>query len=260
MKISILLPYKENFSPDYPGAVSIFVKDTTLLSEFKKNITIYGSTSYKKKLLHNYFNLPFKKELFQSSSKIYLDNFLEKEMKKNSDLIEIHNRPSYVNKIFDNTNAKIVLYFHNDPLNMSGSKSKDERLSLINKTERIIFNSQWSKKRFLDNLNKFYHKLNKLEVINQSTNKKKIDINKKQKIIIFAGKLNSAKGYDIFGKAIIKILDKYKDWKSIVIGDEPREKIILKHKNLKLLGFVNHNKVLNYFKNSKYSCCLLSLG
>ena len=28
MKISILLPYKENFSPIYPGAVSLFVNDT----------------------------------------------------------------------------------------------------------------------------------------------------------------------------------------------------------------------------------------
>ena len=29
MKISILLPYKENFSPDYPGAVSLFIYETT---------------------------------------------------------------------------------------------------------------------------------------------------------------------------------------------------------------------------------------
>ena len=27
MKISILLPYKENFSPEYPGAVSLFVNE-----------------------------------------------------------------------------------------------------------------------------------------------------------------------------------------------------------------------------------------
>ena len=74
MKISILLPYKENFSPTYPGAVSIFVKDTTKLSKYKNNITIYGSTHYKKKLLNNYYNLPFKKGLFQSSNQIYLDN------------------------------------------------------------------------------------------------------------------------------------------------------------------------------------------
>ena len=61
MKISILLPYKENFSPVYPGAVSIYVKDTTFCSKFKNNITIFGNTEYKKKLLNNYFNLKIEK-------------------------------------------------------------------------------------------------------------------------------------------------------------------------------------------------------
>ena len=36
----------------------------------------------------------------------------------------------------------------------------------------------------------------------------------------------------LFGNAIIKILNKHKDWKSIVIGDEPRDKINFNHKNL----------------------------
>ena len=40
MKISILLPYKENFSPTYPGAVSLFVNDTTKISKYKNKITI----------------------------------------------------------------------------------------------------------------------------------------------------------------------------------------------------------------------------
>ena len=35
-KISILLPYKENFSPIYPGAVSLFINDTLNLSKYKK--------------------------------------------------------------------------------------------------------------------------------------------------------------------------------------------------------------------------------
>ena len=38
MKISILLPYKENFSPTYPGAVSLFVNDTTKISKYKKKL------------------------------------------------------------------------------------------------------------------------------------------------------------------------------------------------------------------------------
>ena len=38
MKISILLPYKENYTDNYAGAVSLFINDTTKLSNFKKNI------------------------------------------------------------------------------------------------------------------------------------------------------------------------------------------------------------------------------
>ena len=49
MKISILLPYKENFSPEYPGAVSLFVYETSKISKYKKSIVVFGNTGYKKK-------------------------------------------------------------------------------------------------------------------------------------------------------------------------------------------------------------------
>ena len=39
--------------------------------------------------------------------------------------------------------------------------------------------------------------------------------------------------------------------KSFVIGDEPREKYSFKHKNLKLLGWINHDKTLKYYEKSK---------
>ena len=178
MKISILLPYKENFSPEYPGAVSIFVKDTTMCSKFKKNIIIFGNTTFKKKLLPNYVNLEFNRELFKSGSKMYIDNFLKKEKENNSDVIEVHNRPIYLKRIFQSSKAKIVLYFHNDPLFMNGSKSVTERLFLLNKTDKIIFNSEWSKKRFLKSLNQFYHKSKKLLVIHQSTSRAKVNLKK----------------------------------------------------------------------------------
>ena len=54
MKISILLPYKENFSPEYPGAVSIFLNSVIKKSLYKKNITVYGSTEYKKRYKSTY--------------------------------------------------------------------------------------------------------------------------------------------------------------------------------------------------------------
>ena len=43
MQISILLPYKENYSKDKAGAVSLFVKDLVKSSIFKNNIKIFGT-------------------------------------------------------------------------------------------------------------------------------------------------------------------------------------------------------------------------
>ena len=99
MKISILLPYKENFSPIYAGAVSLFVKDTTKLSKFKKHITIYGNTDLKKIYKLSYKNINLKKNVVQSGSKLYVNQFLKFEKSDPSDIIEIHNRPNYFHLI-----------------------------------------------------------------------------------------------------------------------------------------------------------------
>ena len=75
MRISILLPYKENFSPEYPGAVSLFVYETSKISKFKKNITVIGNTNYKKVFNLKYININTKKELFNSQTKNYVNDF-----------------------------------------------------------------------------------------------------------------------------------------------------------------------------------------
>ena len=80
MRISILLPYKENFSSEYAGAVSIFINDTVLKSLYKKTTNVYGNTNFKKDLLKNYVNLSLnKKNLIESSSNLYVDNFIKKK-------------------------------------------------------------------------------------------------------------------------------------------------------------------------------------
>ena len=251
MKISILLPYKENFTPNYAGAVSLFLNDTIKLSKYKKNIQVYGNTSFKKKLLPNYTNLNFSKIFFRSSSKVYVKKFLDIEKIKKSNLIEIHNRPDYISSIYE-INNNIVLYFHNNPLEMKSSKTVKERIDIYNKTKKIIFNSNWTLNKFMKGLNKKYN-IDKLEVINQSTSKKKINFKNKKKIILFVGRLNASKGYDLFGEAIISVLNKNPYWKAIVIGDEPRENYIFEHKNLKILGFQKYNDVTKWFVKSDIS-------
>ena len=245
------MPYKENFSPTYAGAVSLNINETLKISRYRKNTTVFGNTEYRNKFKHKYVNIPLQKRLFQSLNKKYVEEFIKLEKKKNSDLIELHNRPIYLSYLTNKLkNKTYILYFHNDPLTMSGSKSIHERIFLLKNCFKIIFNSNWSKRRFLEGMKSDYINSEKLIVINQSAKKNKIDLNKKKKIITFVGKLNKSKGYDLFGKAIVKILHKYKDWTSIVIGDEPRDQLKFNHKNLIKLGFKKHKDVLNIYKKS----------
>tara|TARA_B100000780_G_scaffold35408_1_gene22070 strand:+ start:2143 stop:4266 length:2124 start_codon:yes stop_codon:yes gene_type:complete len=253
MKISILLPYKENFAANEAGAVSLFVNDITKESIFKKTTYIFGNTLAKKKLSNNYINLNLDKKIFQSTSKIYVNTFLKYEKKINSDLIEVHNRPNYINLIKKNFSKKIILYFHNDPLTMNGSKKFNERINLLNNVDKIIFNSNWSKKRFFLDLPNKNLLSQKTSICYQSSSRVKIDFKKKEKVISFVGKLNRAKGYDLFGIAIIRILNKHKDWKANVFGDEPREKLFFKHKNLNILGFKNNKYILESLKKISIS-------
>ena len=251
MNIAILLPYKENFSRKSAGAVSIFVNDTNQLSIFKKNIKVYGSTK-DRITLKNYTNINLKKNFFYSTTAQYIKKFIKLTKDKKVDILEVHNRPNYINYLDNIFKCKKILYFHNDPQDMQGSKSIDQRINLLNKADKIVFNSNWSKSRFLESLPDTLN-FDKISVIHQSTSNVKINFKKKKNIISFIGKLNTSKGYDVFGEAILKILDTHPNWKSIVIGDEPREKLNFKHKNLKQLGYKKNTYVLNKLKEVSIS-------
>ena len=252
MKISILLPYKENFSPTYPGAVSLFVYETTKISKFRDKIRVYGHTNLKKKFPINYTNIDLKKNLLLSQTKTYVKKFISLEKKNNSSIIEIHNRPSYIKILLNTFKHKILtLYFHNDPLSMEGSKTLNDRKFLLKSCYKIIFNSNWSKKRFLEGLDNKFINSNKLVICYQSAKKSSLSIlKKKEKWITFVGKLNKAKGYDIFSLAIKKILNKYPAWRAKIIGDEKRESIKLTHRNADILGFQKHEEVIKIFKKT----------
>ena len=134
---------------------------------------------------------------------------------------------------------------------MDGSKTIKERKKLLKTCYKIIFNSSWSKKRFLNGLENKFVNSNKLLIFYQSAKKANLSIIKKKKRwITFVGKLNRAKGYDVFAKAIKIILKKHKNWKAKIIGDEKREKITLKHENAEILGFKKHTEVLDLFKKN----------
>ena len=72
---------------------------------------------------------------------------------------------------------------------MDGSKTIEERKKLLKICYKIIFNSNWSKKRFLEGLENKFVNSNKLAVFFQSAKKgKNLNLKKKKKLDYFCWK------------------------------------------------------------------------
>ena len=250
VKIATILPYKENYTFHKAQAAAIWVCDFFKYSKFKNTNYIFGNTKGNDYLTKNYINISINnlKSKFSSSTNEYCKNFIKKTKNNNFDIIEIHNRPLVFNYLKKEIDSKYILYFHNDPLSMNGSKSISERLKLLDELDKIIFVSKWVQNRFFEKLdNKL---INKTEVVYPSIHKEK-KIFKKEKKITFVGKLNESKGYDIYKDAVTKILNEFNDWKAYSIGDESRTRPIINHKNHVELGFLKHKKVLQFLNKSE---------
>ncbi len=248
MKIASILPYKENYTLKGAGAVALWISDFVRDSEYKKNTYIIGSTKNKKYLTKNYINIDNINSKLNSTTKEYSNKIINKIKNLNFDVLELHNRPIMVKEFFGKLNSKIILYFHNDPTTMKGAKSVNERVYLLKNVDKIIFISKWVKKRFFENLPNLSD--NKTQIIYHSIDPIKKDT-KKNKQIIFVGKLNESKGYDLYCKSMFKILDQYNDWCAISIGEERRFQNFPTHKRHFNLGQIPHNKVLDYLSRSE---------
>ena len=251
-KIAIILPYKEIYSEHFAGAASIWLKDYDHLSKLSKETIIYGNLDKKlKPLTRNFKNISISKTTF-SKTKQYINYFYKDSLKNNFDIIEIHNRPEYLNFLIKKKiKSNLIFFFHNNPKEIRGSKTIKERLNILENTDKVFFVSSWTKKKFFEDLP--YKSKSNCEILYPSIKKQKKFNKKKKNQIIFTGKLNSSKGYDLFGEAIIKILNKYPNWSAVVAGNEPREKYYFKHKNLKIYPWLPHKKILELYDLSSIS-------
>jgi len=252
-RIAILLPFKDHYTHLKAGSASIWVKDFNKKSIYKNQITVFGNTDNLDDVIDKkiYTNISLRNIKIGSKNIAYVEEFIKHDAKNKFNIIEVHNRPSYIHHFIKrNVNAKYVLIFYNNPLSLGGSRTIDERKILLDHCDKLIFVSNWVKEKFFEGFEKKNNQ--KSEVIYPSITKL-YKFPKKKKIISFVGKLNRAKGFNIFGNAIIKILNKYKSWKSIVVGDEPREKYNFKHKNLEYKGWISHKKTLDLYNDTSIS-------
>ena len=245
MKIAILLPFKEIYRKVGAGAVSILVHSHLKSSIYKKSTKIYGLT-VSNPMDKNKF-VPLKSDKF-FKNKSYVSDFAIK-LDTDTKIIEIHNRPKYfffLKKKFPY--KKFILFFHNDPNELEGSSSAEERSIILNSCDKIIFLSKWIKAQFVKDL-ACHVDVTKLVVFYPGVKGIKKFPNKKKKTLVFVGKLNSDKGYDIYLEAVNKFLETFKSWKSIAIGSEKR-RVIPASFNTKEYGQISNDRVLRIYEHA----------
>ena len=189
--IAILLPYKEKYNVKQAGAASIWVKDYLTLSKLNSRTTVYGNLdSNLKPLTTNFENINLEKKIIRKNIS-YTKKLYNEYLIKNFSIIEIHNRPeSLLYLIKRNVKSKLLFVFHNNPKEMRGSSTVRERLFIAKNTEQIYFVSKWVKDKFFEGLP--YINRNNCEILYPGI-KPLSTFPKKQKLIIFCGKLEFVK-------------------------------------------------------------------
>ena len=250
-KIAIITPFKEFYTFKKAGAVSIWVKDYLINSNTNKRSVVFGNINKGlKPYTNNYINIIVKSKFNKNLN--YIKKIKKIISKKNEySIIEIHNRPQYLYSFIDLKNLVKIIIYHNNPVFLRGSKTKSERLKILQYADYIVFVSEWCKKKFFEDLDK--KDSNKCLIIYPAININLKKIPKKEKIIFFCGKLNKAKGYDIFSSAIISVLKQNPYWRAIVAGNESRETYNIQHPRLKIYDWLPHNKILNIYKKTSIS-------
>ena len=112
-KIAILLPFKDHFTNSKAGSASIWVKDFNKKSKFRDNIYVCGNTDNLNDLIDKkrYLNIKFPFSNFKSKNIMYVEEFIKLNSIHNFDLIEVHNRPSYIRYFSKKKNEFQINFF-----------------------------------------------------------------------------------------------------------------------------------------------------
>tara|TARA_A100001011_G_scaffold382411_1_gene452144 strand:+ start:1836 stop:2939 length:1104 start_codon:yes stop_codon:yes gene_type:complete len=219
MKINILLPYKEQFDKKKLSSVSITVLNNFNHSKFKKETRIFGKEVKEPAIPDNFIGITNSLNIFKSKN-LHLAKIMCLYINKDTDnnqLVEIHNRPVLFNFVLKKIKKKfpVNIFFHNNPLDMAGSKTLFERKMIVKNAYYIFCVSKYVKDKFLvgfsfipSNIHVLYNGVEK--------NLKKFPFKKNE--ILFVGRLVEEKGVRLFVEALENLAHKLPDWKFCIIG------------------------------------------
>ncbi|HIF9481704.1 TPA: glycosyltransferase family 4 protein [Photobacterium damselae] len=267
MKVTVVLPVEEVYSPYYGGAIARWVHETYIRSgilnysiicrQYENSYT--PEAFFKGVSLINYLmKLPFIRRCAG-----YLSCFFNKKIILESDVIHLHNSFRYVKYIrMMGFKGRLLLHMHNDYL----SACNIEQLKyIISNVDRIITCSNFLKDKIEERIN-----TDKVSVLYNGVNTSLFINNKfesRKKNIVYVGRITEGKGLLILIKAFKKLLDFNDEYKLIVIGSGNFGGEINKYERLcakvaselkdtvEFLGFLEHENIAKILSESRFFIC-----
>ena len=217
----IILPYKEVMTEKNAGAVATVVAHHVKLSSGDQNFQVFGQI-VNTPTIPGIDYVPMKPSFrWVRGKNIGLARAYVRKLNimPRPDLVEVHGRAQVARYVCQKRpDLPVILYLHNDPRDMRGAKTEEERLWLMKHLAGIICVSDYVKSCFLDGL-----KLNGIEndtvqsVLNGTTKSDELHL-PKEKSILLIGRMVPEKGILPACHAIAQVLEKFPDWKLHVVG------------------------------------------
>ena len=220
-QIDILLPHKEILTEKNRGAIASVVSNLVLNSASTNGFEVYGVPISSPLKGVNYTPLRFYHQWLYGRNLGLAHAYLRhlNAHNKKPDLIEVHGRAQVAALIArKRPDLKVILYLHNDPRDMKGSKTVDERTYLLSHLAAIVCVSEFVKTCFYKGLDKSVCDPDRLFVIPNGVNRRLTAQPKKKKQILIAGRMVPEKGILEACQAVATILPDAPDWSLHVIG------------------------------------------
>ena len=218
LRVAILLPRRERFAQSGAGAVSTVVDGFACHSRFRTSLKGLGAKVTEP--LHGAAFVPVPLAPFWQGGKTrrYLVG-AARLLKNTADIVEIHNRPKYVPFLRKALpSAALVLYLHNDPRTMKGTKTPEQRRQIGEQVQAVFCVSNYIRHCFLEGLDALAPKTFVVpNAIDAQTLKPPPEHDKKREIM-FAGRTIADKGPHLLVEAAEKLLPAYPDWKIVIVG------------------------------------------
>ena len=217
----ILLPHKEVMTEQNAGAVASIVAQHTKISTEEYQFQVFGQ-KLKEAAFSGVNYVPLTPHFsWIKGRNIGLARAYVKKVNRmpNPDLVEVHGRAQVARYICEKRpDLPVILYLHNDPREMIGAQTKEERVWLIKHLAGVICVSDFIKACFLEGLPQNNSDTVR-SILNGAARNDKLHF-PKDKSILMIGRMVPEKGILPACKAISRVLKTFPDWTLHVVGGQ----------------------------------------